>query len=151
MWNGYRLQGRPQLQIVLLSDHIALLQCRAMRKDRLGHRLELAAIELRILARSGTTEHLRAWWPTDERRAHVRATVQLVAPDADHAIARVRKAVQDAEELAGAEISYSVQEAPDERTSELERRGIAVYEGDLTVLHDLPTSEWTSRDGRRSR
>lgn len=105
----------------------------------------------RILARSGTTEHLMAWWPTDERRAHVRATVQLAAPDPDQAITRVRKAVQDAEELAGAEISYAVEEEPDERTSELERRGIAVYEGDLTVIRDLPARDPSGRGGRRSR
>jgi len=101
----------------------------------------------RVLARSGTTEHLMAWWPTDERRAHVRATIQLVAPDADHAITRVRKAVQDAVELAGSEISYDVEEEPDERPSELERRGIAVYEGDLTVIRDLPDRDPSRRGG----
>ncbi len=105
----------------------------------------------RILARSGTTEHLMAWWPTGERRAHVRATVHLVAPDPDHAITRVRKEVQDAEELAGAEISYDVEEEPDERTSELERRGIAVYEGDLTVIRDLPARDPSGQGGRGSR
>jgi nucleotide-binding universal stress UspA family protein len=104
----------------------------------------------RILARSGTTEHLMAWWPTDERRAHVRATVQLVAPDTDQAITRVRRAVQEAEELVGAEISYALEERPDERTSELERRGIAVFEGDLTVLRDLPDRD-PSRHGGRPR
>jgi nucleotide-binding universal stress UspA family protein len=105
----------------------------------------------RVLARSGTTEHLMAWWPTDERRAHVRATVQLGAPDADQAITRVRKAVQDAAELAGAEISYAVEEEPGERPSELERRGIAVYEGDLTVIRDLPARDASRRGGRGSR
>jgi len=105
----------------------------------------------RILARSGTTEHLMAWWPTDDRRAHVRATVQLVAPDPDHAITRVRKTVQDAEELAGAEISYDVEDAPDAGTSELERRGIAVYEGDLTVIRDLSAPDPSGQGGRRSR
>ena len=104
----------------------------------------------RILARSGTTEHLMAWWPTEGRRVHVRATVQLVAPDPDQAIARVRKTVQDAEELAGAEITYDVDE-PDDDTSELERRGIAVYEGDLTVIRDLPAHDPSGRGGRRSR
>ncbi|TVP72119.1 MAG: hypothetical protein EA340_03805 [Nitriliruptor sp.] len=105
----------------------------------------------RVLARSGTTEHLMAWWPTDERRAHVRATVQLVAPDPDHAIMRVRKTVQDAAELAGAEISYDVEETPDEGTSELERRGIAVYEGDLTVIRDVSAPDPSGHGGRRSR
>ena len=105
----------------------------------------------RVLARTGTTEHLMAWWPTDERRAHVRATIELVAPDADHAITRVRKTVQDAAELAGAEITYDVDEEPDERPSELERRGIAVYEGDLTVIRDLPARDPSRRGGRGSR
>ena len=102
----------------------------------------------RVLACVGRTDRLMAWWPTGGTRAHVRATVELVAPDTDRAIGRVKRAVQDAGALAGAEISYDVEAEPDEASSELERRGIAVYEGDLTVIRDVTGAEPSGRAGR---
>ena len=66
----------------------------------------------RILARSGRTDHLMAWWPTDDNRPHVRATVQLVAADTNRAIARVTRVLQEVDELAGAEITYALEEDP---------------------------------------
>ncbi len=95
-----------------------------------------------VLGRCGSTDRLMAWWPTGDDRPHVRATVELVASDANHAIARAEKVLHAADELVGAEITYDVEEE-DVDASELDRRGIARYEGDLTVIRDLAATDQT--------
>ncbi|MFO7777564.1 MAG: universal stress protein [Nitriliruptoraceae bacterium] len=99
-----------------------------------------------ILARCGSTEQLTAWWPSGDDRPRVRATVELVATDADRAIARAKEMLQAADELVGAEITYDVEEEGP-HAAQHDRRGIAVYEGDLTVIRDLTDTD-RSLDGR---
>lgn len=99
-----------------------------------------------ILGRCGATDHLMAWWPSDDNRPHVRATVELVATDANHAIARAKEVLHAADELVGAEITYDVEEA-DPDPSPPEQRGIARYDGDLTVIRDLTVTDHAT-DGR---
>jgi hypothetical protein len=99
-----------------------------------------------VLGRCGTTDHLMAWWPSGDNRPHVRATVELVATDANHAIARAREVLHAADELVGSEITYDVEEEGS-GASELDRLGIARYEGDLTVIRDLTVTD-QAVDGR---
>jgi len=100
----------------------------------------------RILARCGRTDHLMAWWPSGDNRPHVRATVELLATDPNHAIARAKEVLHAADELVGAEISYDLEEAGTD-PSPPRPRGIARYEGDLTVIRDLSV-EGHAVDGR---
>ena len=93
-----------------------------------------------ILGRCGSTEQLMAWWPSTGDRPRVRATVELVAADADHAIARAKEVLQAADGLVGAEITYDV-EAEGADTGSEEQSPIAVYEGDLTVIRDLTEAD----------
>jgi nucleotide-binding universal stress UspA family protein len=95
-----------------------------------------------VLARCGSTAHLMAWWPSGDNRPHVRATVELIATDANHAIARAKEVLHAADELVGSEITYDVEEEGS-GASELDRLGIARYEGDLTVIRDLTVTDQT--------
>ncbi len=62
----------------------------------------------RVLQGAGTTEQVMAWWPAGDPRPHVRATVTVVAPTVNAAIAAVMVAVHDAPSFQGAEITYDV-------------------------------------------
>lgn len=71
-------------------------------------RVTLDALE-RVLRPIGTVEQPMTWWPVDDARAHVRATVSVHARTIDAAIGRVMAAVRDSDALAGAEISYDLE------------------------------------------
>lgn len=106
-----------------------------------GHGLTPQQVE-RVLARAGRTEQLMAWWPAGDTNPKVRITVELAAPDADRALARVMSTVDTAAELAGAEISYELDRDPPNSAGE---STIGVSDGELSVL----TGELGARAGSR--
>ncbi len=65
-----------------------------------------------LLAVVGTTEQLMGWWPVEDPRLHVRVTVYVDALDPNRAIGRIAACLHDAPELAGAEISYDLEQGP---------------------------------------
>jgi hypothetical protein len=71
----------------------------------------------RVLRTVGATDHVMAWWPADDPRAYVRATVTVRAPGPNAAIARVVTAIDEAPDLRGAEITYDL-----DRTTQRRRR-----------------------------
>ncbi len=104
--------------------------------DRLLHTHDVE----RVLARSGRTDHLMAWWPAGETSPHVRVTVELTARDADRALARVMATVDAATELTGAEISYELDGASAERGS-----AVSVTDGEVSVVAEMSDTPASSR------
>ncbi len=90
----------------------------------------------RVLASTGRTDHLMAWWPAGDPRPHVRATVELAAADSNGAIAKVMTALHEAPELAGAEITYDLDRS---RTQRPRRDRVAVRDGDVEVAESDET------------
>lgn len=69
--------------------------------------LETEAVE-EILRGVGTVELVMSWWPDEDDRAHVGATVTVTSEGPNRALAAVMTAMHDAPALAGAEISYEL-------------------------------------------
>ncbi|MEX2549463.1 MAG: universal stress protein [Nitriliruptoraceae bacterium] len=88
----------------------------------------------RVLASTGRTDHLMAWWPAGDPRPHVRATVELAAADSNGAIAKVMTALHEAPELAGSEITYDLDRS---RSHRPRRDRLAVRDGDVEVADDV--------------
>lgn len=72
-----------------------------------GQTLETDAVE-EILLGVGTVELVMSWWPAEDDRAHVGATVTVTSEGPNRALASVMTAMHDAAALAGAEISYEL-------------------------------------------
>ena len=82
----------------------------------------------RVLQQTGATDHLMAWWPTDDPRPHLRATVTVRAPSPNAALAQVMTALHEASEFEGAELTYDL-----ERSAQR----LAVTLDDITVDREL--------------
>jgi hypothetical protein len=91
-----------------------------------------------VLQQTGSTDHLMAWWPTDDRRPHLRATVTVRAPSPNAALARVMTALHEASEFEGAELTYDL-ERPAQR--------LAVTLDDITVDRELEVDREPRRAG----
>lgn len=63
----------------------------------------------RVLRTVGTPEQVMAWWPTVDARLHVRATVTVSAPSSNAALSAVMRALHEAPELRGSEITYDLE------------------------------------------
>ena len=63
----------------------------------------------RILAGIGHTDHVMTWWPPNDGRTHLGATVHVSAATTNGAIATIAAELQHASALRGAEISYDVE------------------------------------------
>lgn len=61
-----------------------------------------------ILRGVGRVELVMSWWPAEDDRAHVGATVTVTSEGPNRALASVMTAMHDAPILAGAEISYEL-------------------------------------------
>ena len=72
-----------------------------------GQALEAEAVE-DILRDVGMVELVMSWWPAEDDRAHVGATVTVTSEGPNRALASVMTAMHDAPLLAGAEISYEL-------------------------------------------
>jgi len=71
-----------------------------------------------ILRGVGAVELVMSWWPAEDDRAHVGATVTVTSEGPNRALAAVMTTMHDAPALAGAEISYELDRGdPVARTS----------------------------------
>lgn len=76
-----------------------------------------------LLGTVGEVELVMSWWPLDDDRAHVGATVTVTSEGPNRALAAVMTALHDAQELRGAEISYELEHrSPDRQHQTVETR-----------------------------
>jgi hypothetical protein len=61
-----------------------------------------------ILRRIGAVELVMSWWPAEDDRAHVSATVTVTSEGPNRALATVMTALHEAPLLSGAEITYEL-------------------------------------------
>ncbi len=107
-----------------LDDEVRIAVTACLPEDA-----EIAPDDLdRVLQQAGDTDHLMAWWPTDDPRPHLRATVTVRAPSPNAALARVMTALHEASEFRGAELTYDL-----ERSAQR----LAVTLDDITVARDV--------------
>lgn len=76
-----------------------------------------------VLRAVGATELVMSWWPTDDDRAHIGATVIVRGGGANAAMAQVMTALHDAPELHGAEITYELDRGTPQRRSRVHSSG----------------------------
>jgi nucleotide-binding universal stress UspA family protein len=81
-----------------------------------------------VLAGIAEVDQRMAWWPSGDPRLHVSATVTVLAPTGNAAIAQVMTALHEAPMLRGAEISYELDRTPAGR-----RAGVPVVADELYV------------------
>ncbi len=99
----------------------------------------------RALTTCGRTDQLMAWWPAGDANPRVRVTVEPRTREPDRALAQVMAAVDAAPELAGAEISYELEQAAGDDSS---RSGVGVHRDGLSVLtSDLDRHSTTPNTG----
>ena len=95
----------------------------------------------RVLQGAGTTDHLMAWWPAQDTRPHVRATVTVEADSVNAALSRVMVAVHDAPAFQGAEITYDV-----DRGAPPSPEAVTVEDDDVGITRENPAAGNATED-----